>query len=57
MINLCRTERYKCNTHIVKLKLMHFQWCPAIEERVVRWRDGYFRIFSEKEKYYPFVLV
>lgn len=57
MINLGRTERYKCNTHIVKLKLMHFQWCPAIEERVVRWRDGYFRLFSEREKYNPLVLV
>lgn len=39
---------------MVKLKLMHFQWCPAIEEGMymVGWRDGDFRLFSEREKYY-----
>jgi len=57
MINLGRTERYKCNTHMVKLKLMHFQWCPAIEEGMVRWRDGDFRLFSKREKYYPLAIL
>jgi len=40
---------------MVKLKLMHFQWCPAIEEGMymVGWRDGDFRLFFRERKILP----